>query len=91
MLRALLLTLFISVITVSITLSSAVMAADKQSNKQITSSKQAAEVVKQRYGGTVLKVNKQKGKAAYKVKIVKPNGQVVSKSVNANTGKIERD
>lgn len=60
-------------------------------NKKVTSSKQAAKIVQKKYGGKVLKVNKQKNNEGYKVKIVKPNGQVVSKKVNAKTGKIEKN
>ncbi len=63
----------------------------KQGNKKVTSSKQAAKIVQQQYGGRVLKVNKQKNNAGYRVKIVKPNGQVISKKVNAKTGKIENN
>lgn len=62
---------------------------EKSINKKVTSSKQAAKIVQSKYGGKVLKVNKQKNNTDYKVKIVKPNGQVVSKKVNAKTGKIE--
>ncbi|PKI14933.1 hypothetical protein CXF71_13860 [Colwellia sp. 12G3] len=65
--------------------------ADKQDNKKVTSSKQAAKIVQKQYGGKVLKVNKQKNNGGYKVKIVKPNGQVVSKKVDAKTGKIEKN
>ena len=60
-------------------------------DKKVTSSKQAAKIVQKKYGGKVLKVNKQKNNNGYKVKIVKPNGQVVSKKVNAKTGKIEKN
>lgn len=60
------------------------------SNKKVTSSAQAAKIVQKQHGGKVLKVNKQKNKTYYIVKIVKPNGQVVSKKVNAKTGKIEK-
>ncbi len=67
------------------------LAADKHSQKKVTSSKQAAKMVQKKFGGKVLKVNKQKNNAGYKVKIVKPNGQVVSKKVNAKTGKIEKN
>jgi uncharacterized membrane protein YkoI len=52
------------------------VAANTQANKKVTSSKQAAKIVQKQYG--------------YRVKIVKPNGQVVSKKVNAKTGKIEK-
>ena len=66
-------------------------ASDAWAEEKITSSKQAAKLVKKKYGGKVLKVNKQKNNTGYKVKIVKPNGQVVSKKVNAKTGKIEKN
>ncbi|WP_448566650.1 PepSY domain-containing protein [Thalassotalea ganghwensis] len=57
--------------------------------KAVKSSQQAASVVKKKYGGKVLKVNKQK--SDYKVKLLKPNGHVVSKKVDAKTGKIKKD
>jgi len=81
-LRVILLTFLISVCALSTTVA---VAAD---SKKTISSQQAANAVKKRYGGTVLKV--QKDKSTYKVKIVKPNGQVTSKKVNAKTGKIEK-
>lgn len=62
---------------------------DEKSNKTVKNSHQAASLVKKQYGGKVLKVNKQKSN--YKVKILKPNGHVVSKQVNATTGKIKKD
>ena len=65
--------------------------ANKQVNKKVTSSTQAARIVQKKYGGKVLKVNKQKNNRGYKVKIVKANGQVISKKVNAKTGKIEKN
>jgi len=87
MLRTILSALLIS--TLLLTQADA-LAANKHTNKKVTSSKQAAQIVKKKYGGKVLKVNKQKNNTGYKVKIVKPNGQVVSKKVNAKTGKIEK-
>lgn len=83
-----LLALFMSVLTLN---ASDAWSAEKQANKKVTSSKQAAKIVQKKYGGKVLKVNKQKNNAGYRVKIVKPNGQVVSKKVNAKTGKIEKN
>ena len=59
-----------------------------QSNKSIKNSRQAAKVVKKQYGGKVLKVKKQK--SDYRVKILKPNGHVVSRKVDAKTGKIKK-
>ena len=89
MLRVLLFTLLISVIALSTTAVAADTQANVQKKQQAISSQQAAKLVKKRYGGKVLNVKKQKNNTAYKVKIVKPNGQVVSKKVNAKTGKIE--
>lgn len=87
MLRVLFLTLLIS----GCCIATDALAADKHGHKKVTSSKQAAKIVQKKYGGKVLKVNKQKNNTSYKVKIVKPNGQVVSKKVNAKTGKIEKN
>jgi len=86
-LRVLLLTLLLSVAAFG---ASSALAIDKQANKKVTSSKQAAKIVQKQYGGKVLNVKKQKNNSGYKVKIVKPNGHVVSKKVNAKTGKIEK-
>ncbi|KGJ96881.1 PepSY domain-containing protein [Colwellia psychrerythraea] len=82
-----LLVLLMSVLTLS---AGDAWSVEKTVNKKVTSSKQAAKIVQNKYGGKVLKVNKQKNNGSYKVKIVKPNGQVVSKKVNAKTGKIEQ-
>ncbi|ALO34207.1 hypothetical protein CMT41_05285 [Colwellia sp. MT41] len=91
-LRIFLLTLFMSVLTLCASDAwSAEKQVHKQGNKKVTSSKQAAKIVQKQYGGRVLKVNKQKNNAGYRVKIVKPNGQVISKKVNAKTGKIENN
>ena len=86
MLRVLLFTLLISVIALATPAQAAETHASAK-KQQAISSQQAAKLVKKRYGGKVLNVKKQKRKT--KVKIVKPNGQVVSKKVNAKTGKIE--
>jgi uncharacterized membrane protein YkoI len=64
-------------------------AAYNQGNNKLINSTQAAKIVQRKYGGKVLKVNRQKH--AYKVKLVKPNGQVVTKKVNAKTGKIQNN
>ncbi|GLX80614.1 PepSY domain-containing protein [Thalassotalea eurytherma] len=57
----------------------------------VKSANQAAQIVKQRYGGKVLKVksNKSKGSKVYKVKLIKGNGQVVNVSVYADTGRVK--
>ena len=62
-------------------------------NKQITpklrvkSSKQAANIVKGRFGGKVLKVKK--SKSGYQVKLIKTDGHIISVYVDAKTGKIK--
>lgn len=53
---------------------------------KVRSSQQAAQMVKSRYGGKVLKVSKQGN--SYSVKLLKSNGHVVYVSVNAITGQI---
>lgn len=58
-------------------------AALKIANKQ-----QAAKLVKSRMGGKVLSVKAVKGQQAYKVKLLKDDGHIVSVFVNAKTGKI---
>ncbi len=87
MLRALL----FSLLMVGVFATADAGATDKNAHKKVTNSKQAAKIVQKKFGGKVLKVNKQKNNTGYKVKIVKSNGQVVSKKVNAKTGKIEKN
>jgi uncharacterized membrane protein YkoI len=58
-------------------------------SKNVITAKQAAKIVKHTYGGRVLKVSRINQKF-YKVKIVKVNGQVTSKLVNAKTGQIKK-
>ena len=69
------------------------MFADNHNNYRIKNSQQAAQVVKARIGGKVLKVNKSKtkGQIYYRVKVVKKDGHVVSVLVNAKTGKVTRN
>ncbi len=57
---------------------------------RVANAKQAAQMVKARYGGKVLKVQrtKVKGNPGYKVKLLKNNGHVVSVKVDAVSGKI---
>jgi len=59
-------------------------------NLRVKNSQQAAQIVKARLGGKVLKVTKNKGngQASYRVKLVKKDGHVVSVLVNAKTGKL---
>lgn len=62
--------------------------ANQQAKPQlrVKSSNQAAQIAKGRYGGKVLKVQKQK--SGYRVKLIKANGNIVSVYVDAKTGRI---
>jgi len=64
---------------------------DKKFRLKITSAQQAAQKVTSRYGGKVLRVKKKKvnGGPGYKVKLLKDNGQIVSLSVDATSGRIK--
>ena len=57
---------------------------------KVRSPQQAAQLVKQRYGGKVLKVQRTQvnGNSGYRVKLLKANGQITSYSVDAKTGRI---
>lgn len=57
----------------------------------VSTAQQAAQIVKKKFGGKVLKVERTKvnGNPGYKVKLLKDNGHVVSVKVNAISGKIE--
>ncbi|GLX86106.1 hypothetical protein tloyanaT_23590 [Thalassotalea loyana] len=61
------------------------------SKPAVKNANQAAQIVKSRYGGKVLKVNSSKGKGSkvYKVKLIKKNGKVVNVSVFADTGRVK--
>ena len=59
----------------------------QSSEFRVKSSKQAAKAAKGRFGGKVLKVQKQK--SGYRVKLIKTNGQIVSVYVDAKTGRIK--
>lgn len=52
----------------------------------VNSSQQAAQMAKGRFGGKVLKVQKQK--SGYRVKLIKTDGNIISVVVNARTGHI---
>ena len=52
----------------------------------VRSSKQAAQMAKSRFGGKVLKVQKQK--SGYRVKLIKTDGHIVSVYIDAKTGRI---
>ena len=62
-----------------------------QNKLQVSSARQAAEKVLSRYGGKVLKVSKKKinGGLGYKVKLLKGNGQIISVTVDATSGRIK--
>ena len=64
----------------------------KQERKKlrVSSSGQAAQLVKSRLGGKVLKVQRKKinGHAGYKVKIIKKDGRIISVLVDAESGRI---
>lgn len=63
---------------------------NKKSGKKI-SQQQAAQKVKNRYGGKVLKVQSSKvnGNAGYKVKLLKKDGHIISVLVDGKSGKIK--
>jgi len=64
----------------------------KKSNQYvIKNSQHAAKVVKGAYGGKVLKVKKlnSKNSPAYRVKLVRDNGHVISVVVDAKSGQIK--
>ena len=56
----------------------------------IISAQQAAQIVKNQFGGKVLKVTRGKpaSNPSYRVKIVKADGHVLTVTVNGKTGKI---
>jgi uncharacterized membrane protein YkoI len=57
---------------------------------RVNSSGQAAQLVKSRVGGKVLKVQNKRvsGHVGYKVKILKADGRIISVLVDAETGRI---
>ncbi|WP_044832120.1 PepSY domain-containing protein [Thalassomonas actiniarum] len=63
---------------------------NKKSSRKI-SQQQAAQKVKNRYGGKVLKVQSSKvnGQAGYKVKLLKKDGHIISVLVDGSSGKIK--
>ncbi|QOL27222.1 PepSY domain-containing protein [Thalassotalea sp. LPB0316] len=73
--------------TLSLFISSHSLANDKP---VVKNANQAAQLVKSRHGGKVLKVNSSRGKGntVYKVKLIKQNGKVVTFTVYANTGRV---
>lgn len=61
-----------------------------KSSLAVSSSQQAARIVKSKYGGKILKVQRTKvnGNTGYKVKVLKNNGHVITVSVDAVSGRI---
>lgn len=57
---------------------------------KVKNAQQAARIVKNRFGGKVLKVQSTKvnGNKGFRVKLLKNNGHVVSVVVNARTGRV---
>jgi len=57
----------------------------------VGNAQQAAQLVKKKHGGKVLKVQRSKvnGNPGYKVKLLKKNGHVVSVKVDAKSGKVK--
>ena len=53
---------------------------------RVKSSNQAAQMAKGRFGGKVLKVQKQK--SGYRVKLIKTDGNIVSVYIDAKTGRM---
>jgi uncharacterized membrane protein YkoI len=72
----------------NLALNSNTVKTNQQSKKQlrVKSSQQAAQMSKSRFGGKVLKVQKQK--SGYRVKLIKTDGHIVSLYVDAKTGRI---
>ena len=86
---------FLFVVTLSVstiaqgsfaTLSNTVKANQPSKQLRVSSSRQAAQMAKGRFGGKVLKVQKQK--SGYRVKLIKTDGHIISVYVDAKTGRI---
>lgn len=62
-----------------------------KSKLRVKSSKQAAQIAKSRVGGKVLKVKKGKvnGNPAYRVRVLKKDGNIVPVVVDAKTGRVK--
>lgn len=67
-------------------LSSTIKAKQSAKNLKVKNREQAAQMAKNRFGGKVLKVQKQK--SGYRVKLFKADGHIVSVYVDAKTGRI---
>ncbi|MFT5816219.1 MAG: putative membrane protein YkoI [Psychroserpens sp.] len=64
----------------------------QSSNAKSISAQQAARIVKNKFGGKVLKVNNSgsKKKPSYRVKLLKGNGYIISVNVDARSGRVSR-
>jgi uncharacterized membrane protein YkoI len=64
--------------------------AKSKTTLRVYNSQQAAQLVKRRFNGKVLKVNRQtvNGNSGYKVKLIKKNGHIVSVLVDATNGRV---
>lgn len=62
----------------------------KASSTKLMSAQQAARIVKNRFGGKVLKVSSSGSRSnpSYRVKLLKDNGHVISVNVDAESGRI---
>ncbi len=58
---------------------------------KVQNPQQAARMVKNRFGGKVLKVSKKKknNRIGYKVKLIKKDGHIISVVVDAHSGRIK--
>jgi len=55
---------------------------------KVRSAQQAAKIVKNRYGGKVLKVQTVNKGQGYRVRLLKKNGHVVTVTVDAKSGRV---
>lgn len=64
---------------------------NKSNNLKVTSSQKAAKLAKSRVGGKVLKVQKTQinGNPAYRVRVLKKDGNIVPVVVDAKTGRVK--
>ena len=53
---------------------------------RVNSNQQAAQIAQSRFGGKVLKVQKQK--SGYRVKLIKTDGHIISVYVDAKSGRV---
>ncbi|QUN05006.1 PepSY domain-containing protein [Shewanella yunxiaonensis] len=89
------------ILLLGLSLSSPVLHAKQPNNNRqgkpqnqlvVRSNNQAAQIVKSRYGGKVLKVEstRMNGDPGYRVKLLTENGRIIYVSVNAASGRIDK-